>query len=92
MSTDLSVIEGAYLGDILNQPQALEDTLANLGRSRELETLAVRLSKGKFHRVVLTGMGSSFHALHPVSERIKHRTPGSTAWRGRGSIILKKGG
>jgi glutamine---fructose-6-phosphate transaminase (isomerizing) len=65
--TDFKVIEGAYLGDILNQPQALEDTLANLGRSKELESLAVRLSKGKFQRVVLTGMGSSFHALHPLN-------------------------
>lgn len=67
MSTDLKVIEGAYLVDILNQPQALEDTFANLGRSRELEGLAVRLCKGKFQRVVLTGMGSSFHALHPLN-------------------------
>jgi glucosamine--fructose-6-phosphate aminotransferase (isomerizing) len=65
--TDFKVIEGAYLGDILNQPRALEDTLANLGRSKELESLAVRLSKGKFQRVVLTGMGSSFHALHPLN-------------------------
>ena len=67
MSTDLTVVEGDYLGDILNQPQALEDTLVSFGRSSELETLAARLSKGKFHRVVLTGMGSSFHALHPLN-------------------------
>ncbi|MGC2473411.1 MAG: SIS domain-containing protein, partial [Candidatus Sulfotelmatobacter sp.] len=25
------------------------------------------LSEGKFHRIVLTGMGSSFHALHPLN-------------------------
>lgn len=67
MVTDFKVIEGAYLRDILNQPQALEDTLANLGPCRELESLAVRLSRGKFQRVVLTGMGSSFHALHPLN-------------------------
>lgn len=67
MTTDFKVIEGAYLRDILDQPQALEDTLANLGRSKELESLAGRLGKGKFQRIVLTGMGSSFHALHPLN-------------------------
>lgn len=67
MTTDLKVIEGAYLRDILDQPQALEDTLANLGRSKELESLAGRLGKGKFQRIVLTGMGSSFHSLHPLN-------------------------
>jgi glutamine---fructose-6-phosphate transaminase (isomerizing) len=67
MNTDLRVIEGAYLRDILDQPQALENTLANLGRSKELESLAGRLSKGKFQRIILTGMGSSFHALHPLN-------------------------
>jgi len=67
VSTDLKVIEGAYLRDILDQPQALENTLANLGRSRELESLSARLGKGKFQRIVLTGMGSSFHALHPLN-------------------------
>jgi len=67
VTTDFKVIEGAYLRDILDQPQALEDTLANLGRSKELESLAGRLGKGKFQRIVLTGMGSSFHALHPLN-------------------------
>ena len=73
MSPDLKVIEGAYLRDILHQPQALEDTLANLGRSKELESLALRLSRGKFQRVVLTGMGSSFHALHPLNLQLISR-------------------
>ncbi len=67
MNTGLKVIEGAYLRDILDQPHALEDTLANLGHSKELESLAGRLRKGKFQRIVLTGMGSSFHALHPLN-------------------------
>jgi glutamine---fructose-6-phosphate transaminase (isomerizing) len=73
MRPDLKVIEGAYLGDILQQPRALEDTLATLGRSKELDRLAVRLGKGQFERVVLTGMGSSFHALHPLTlQLIRH--------------------
>jgi len=64
---DLKVIEGEYLRDILNQPQALENTLEMLGESRELQRLAADLSKAKFQRIVLTGMGSSFHALHPLN-------------------------
>ena len=37
MRPDLKVIEGAYLGDILYQPQALENTLATFNLSKELE-------------------------------------------------------
>lgn len=66
MSTDLSVVQGAYLRDLLGQPDALRDTLGQLDDSKELQTLAARLHKGKFKIVVLTGMGSSFHALNPL--------------------------
>jgi len=31
---DLAVIDGKYLGDILHQPQALDDTLAALETSK----------------------------------------------------------
>jgi glutamine---fructose-6-phosphate transaminase (isomerizing) len=65
--TNLKVIEGDYLRDILSQPEALENTLQMLGESKELQRLAVGLNKGKFQRIVLTGMGSSFHALHPLN-------------------------
>ncbi len=64
---DLSVIEGEYLQDLLDQPRALEDTLGSLDTSKALRDLAQRLQKGTFQRVVLTGMGSSFHALHPLN-------------------------
>ena len=67
MLEDLTIIEGEYLGDILHQPQALENTLAALETSKALLNVAARLNKGKFQRVVLTGMGSSFHALHPLN-------------------------
>lgn len=73
MLSDFSVIEGEYLGDILDQPGALDRTLAGLEVSKTLGRLAVRLQKGKFKTVVLTGMGSSFHALHPLNvELINH--------------------
>jgi glucosamine--fructose-6-phosphate aminotransferase (isomerizing) len=65
--TNFSRIDGEYLRDLLNQPQALEDTLRGLDESRELRDLAKRLNKGKFQKIVLTGMGSSFHALHPLN-------------------------
>jgi len=60
------VVEGAYLRDILDQPRALQATLSALDVSQELAGLARRLAAGRFLRVVLTGMGSSFHALHPL--------------------------
>src|SRR6202158_4417900 len=66
MFSDLSFVEGEYLRDILNQPQALEDTLEKLESSKALLNLAKRLNGGSFHRIVLTGMGSSFYALHPL--------------------------
>ena len=67
MLEDLAIIEGEYLGDILHQPQALENTLAELKTSKVLLDVASRLNKGKFQKVVLTGMGSSFHVLHPLN-------------------------
>jgi len=36
MSIDLSFVEGEYLRDILNQPQALDDTLERLESSKAL--------------------------------------------------------
>ncbi len=73
MQSDFSVIEGAYLRDILDQPLALDETLAGLEISKTLRQLATRLQQGKFKTVVLTGMGSSFHALHALNiELINH--------------------
>ncbi|MGA8151925.1 MAG: SIS domain-containing protein [Terriglobales bacterium] len=67
MFNDPSVIEGDYLFDILSQPQALEDTLRALLPAKPLQRLAAQMNRGKFQRIVLTGMGSSFHALHPLN-------------------------
>jgi glutamine---fructose-6-phosphate transaminase (isomerizing) len=73
VQSDFSVIEGAYQRDLLDQPRALDRTLAGLKASETLQQLAVRLQAGKFKTVVLTGMGSSFHALHPLNiELINH--------------------
>jgi len=66
VSSDSSVIEGEYLRDILDQPCALDSTFSKLEVSKDLLQLADRLQKGSLKSVVLTGMGSSFHALHPL--------------------------
>jgi len=67
VAIDFGVIEGAYLHDLLDQPQALENTFKALDRPKDLLGLASRLARKKFQRIVLTGMGSSFHALHPLN-------------------------
>jgi glucosamine--fructose-6-phosphate aminotransferase (isomerizing) len=64
---NLSVLEGEYLRDLLEQPAALENTLTGLASSRALQQLTRGLNSGKFHRVVLTGMGASFHGLYPLN-------------------------
>jgi glucosamine--fructose-6-phosphate aminotransferase (isomerizing) len=61
-----AIIEGDYLRDILNQPEALEDTFKVLMEDSALTTVASRLSSGHFKRIILTGMGSSFYALYPL--------------------------
>ncbi|MEK7406058.1 MAG: SIS domain-containing protein [Acidobacteriota bacterium] len=66
MSLHYPVIEGRYLGDLLDQPQALHQTLGGLEESSALRRLGERLDRGEFRQVVLTGMGSSYHALHPL--------------------------
>ena len=60
------VIEGGYLRDILDQPRALEATALSLDVPPALRTVADRMSSGGYERIVLTGMGSSYHALHPL--------------------------
>ena len=67
MQSDLSIVKGAYFRDLMDQPAALEATLAGLEVSPALSEMAARLRGGEFRRVVLTGMGSSYHALHPLN-------------------------
>lgn len=57
-----------YINDILHQPQALQDTLTGLSATdfAPFSSLSSRLRSGELRRVILTGMGSSFHGLHPL--------------------------
>ena len=58
----------AYVNDILHQPKALRDTLAAFEKLDfdEFQEFADGLSAHSLKRVLLTGMGSSFHALIPL--------------------------
>lgn len=61
----LSVLEGSYLRDLLAQPGALADTVAGL---RSQPSLPPQVDA--YERIVLTGMGSSLHAQHPLQLRL----------------------
>lgn len=71
-SPDLSILDGPYWRDLCDQPQALEDTLQGLRAQDPLLRLAERLRAGEFQRIVLTGMGSSYHGLHPLNLQLIH--------------------
>lgn len=60
MRFDPAAVEGPYLRDLLAQPRALEDTVAALCQASAPADL------GGFDRIVLTGMGASYHALQPL--------------------------
>jgi glucosamine--fructose-6-phosphate aminotransferase (isomerizing) len=65
MAQNIHIVQGGYLADILDQPRALEETIAGLPDTLDLERLLTRT-----RRVVLTGMGSSLFALHPLHLRL----------------------
>lgn len=66
MVSAFSLIEGAYLRDLLEQPEALRRTLDGLSESRPLTDVQKILSRRPLRQAVLTGMGSSLHALYPI--------------------------
>jgi len=63
----LRVIEGQYFQDLMAQPEALEATFAWLSDHGRWRTVNAFLSARRWKRIVLTGMGSSFHSLHPLN-------------------------
>jgi glucosamine--fructose-6-phosphate aminotransferase (isomerizing) len=69
MTPDAHVIhQGPYFRDLLDQPRALRDTIESLARTRAPEMIR-GLGSGPARRVVLTGMGSSLHALYGLHLR-----------------------
>ena len=65
-------LQGTYLSDILDQPQALRDTVEALTASSELASVGEKLREGRFDRIILTGMGGSYQILHPLHLRLTH--------------------
>ncbi len=59
------IVEGAYLRDLLAQPQSIADTVEGLRHAPTWPHRARNHTK-----LVLTGMGSSMHALHPMQIRL----------------------
>jgi glutamine---fructose-6-phosphate transaminase (isomerizing) len=56
-----------YREDILNQPQALADTLVALAQPPAVfERTGADFLRGSLKRLILTGMGSSLHAQQPL--------------------------
>lgn len=67
LSFDFEAIHGRYLSDLLAQPEALRATAQGLRETSALEQIARACTPDRFQRVVLTGMGSSYFGLHPLS-------------------------
>lgn len=60
----------SYLEDILDQPRALQATLESLNRQQPITDIVNKLTSGKYQRIILTGMGSSFAGLYPLQLRL----------------------
>lgn len=67
------VIEGAYLRDLLAQADVLRAVRCGLADFILDAALLADWRAGRFARVVLTGMGSSLHALYPLHRRLSAR-------------------
>ncbi|RPJ46091.1 MAG: SIS domain-containing protein [Chloroflexi bacterium] len=66
MNQTPSTDRNPYLQNILEQPQALADTLAGLRANPSLDPLPDWIASGSLRRVVLTGMGSSCRGFYPL--------------------------
>jgi glucosamine--fructose-6-phosphate aminotransferase (isomerizing) len=66
----MSLITSRYLKDILDQPLALEETIGVLTELALVRQVARRIETGALRQIILTGMGSSCHALWPLMFRL----------------------
>lgn len=64
LSSDTRVIEGRYFSDLMAQPAALAATLDWLATADRWRSTREFVRARSWKRIVLTGMGSSHHALH----------------------------
>jgi len=64
--TALPIIEGQYFRDLMEQPTALDATLGSLRAADRWKNVLRLVQSRRWTRVVLTGMGSSYHTLQPL--------------------------
>jgi glucosamine--fructose-6-phosphate aminotransferase (isomerizing) len=67
VNTAPKIIEGPYFADLMAQPRALGATLAWLGEAGRWDAVRRFVTARPWRRIVLTGMGSSYHTLHPIN-------------------------
>ena len=73
MNIRFPVVAGAYVRDILEQAAACERTeLALAASSNQAAAILHLVETNAFDRIMLTGMGSSYHALHPLQIRLSN--------------------
>jgi glucosamine--fructose-6-phosphate aminotransferase (isomerizing) len=60
------IIKGQYFQDLMEQPAALEATLGWLGAAGRWQAVQGLVQSRRWRRIVLTGMGSSYHTLQPL--------------------------
>ena len=71
-------MSSSFYEEILAQPQALQNTYEHLAASELPGTFPAGIRSGKWRRIVLTGMGSSYFALLPLHLRMVRQ--GLAAW------------
>jgi glutamine---fructose-6-phosphate transaminase (isomerizing) len=76
----------AYKNDILAQPAALQDTLDLLVSTSFPKEIQSSLQSGRWRKIVLTGMGSSYFGLLPLYYRLV--SAGFPAWLVETSELL----
>jgi len=65
LNKTLNIVEGQYFRDLMDQPRAIESTLEQLRSDDRWNTTRRFIAQRKWRRIVLTGMGSSYHTFHP---------------------------
>jgi glutamine---fructose-6-phosphate transaminase (isomerizing) len=67
LTSTSQIIEGQYFRDLMTQPEALRATLSWLSEPGRWDAARRFVGARPWRRIVLTGMGSSYHTLHPLN-------------------------
>jgi glucosamine--fructose-6-phosphate aminotransferase (isomerizing) len=67
LNTALKIVEGRYFTDLMDQPRALDSTCLWLKENGMWEQVRRFVKSREWKRIVITGMGSSYHTLHPLN-------------------------